>query len=111
MNDPITIGMVAAVATTIIYFLLKKMVDGFEKSVSKQGQQLNTTVTRFETQIAGIEEKHKADIREIQKELSTIKGDFATTFVLREDFFRSMNGVEDRMQSIDSKLDRLLMKQ
>ena len=39
-----------------------------------------------------------------------IKGDFATTFVLREDFFRSMNGVEDRMRSIDSKIDKLLMQ-
>lgn len=38
------------------------------------------------------------------------KGDFATTFVLREDFFRSMNGVEDRMRSIDSKIDKLLMQ-
>ncbi len=47
----------------------------------------------------------------MQKELSSIKGDFATTFVLREDFFRSMNGVEDKMRSMDGKLDRLLVRQ
>ena len=44
-------------------------------------------------------------------EPGTIKGDFATTFVLREDFFRSMNGVEDKMRTIDGKLDKLLLKQ
>ena len=39
----------------------------------------------------------------------TLKAIFATTFVLREDFFRSMNGVEDRMKIIDNKLDKLLL--
>lgn len=110
MNDPITIGMVAAVTVIVISFLAKKMFDGIEKSISRQGQQLNATVAKFEDQIASIEEKHKADIREIQKELSSIKGDFATTFVLREDYFRSMNSVEDKMKSIDGKLDKLLLK-
>lgn len=49
-------------------------------------------------------------LSERRDELNDIKGDFATTFVLREDFFRSMNGVEDRMRSIDSKIDKLLMQ-
>ena len=45
----------------------------------------------------------------VAQEINDIKGDFATTFVLREDFFRSMNGVEDRMKIIDNKLDKLLL--
>ena len=49
------------------------------------------------------------DIQNIRQEINDIKGDFATTFVLREDFFRSMNGVEDRMKIIDNKLDKLLL--
>ena len=56
-----------------------------------------------------LEEKTETDIHDIRQEINDIKGDFATTFVLREDFFRSMNGVEDRVKSMDSKLDRLLM--
>ena len=51
--------------------------------------------------------KLSENTEEIKKQ---IKGDFATTFVLREDFFRSMNGVEDRMRSIDGKIDKLLMQ-
>lgn len=111
MNDPITVGMVAASVIGILAFLVKMMINDFKKSVSSVGQQLNDTVNRFETRITSIEEKHKEDIKEVQKELSTIKGDFATTFVLREDFFRSMNGVEDKMKTMDGKLDKLLMKQ
>lgn len=54
--------------------------------------------------------KRMGEIANIKQELNNIKGDFATTFVLREDFFRSMNGVEDRMRSIDGKIDKLLMQ-
>ena len=57
-----------------------------------------------------LEEETDRDIANIKQELNDIKGDFATTFVLREDFFRSMNGVEDRMRSIDGKIDKLLMQ-
>ena len=56
-----------------------------------------------------LEEKTGNDIQNIRQEINDIKGDFATTFVLREDFFRSMNGVEDRMKIIDNKLDKLLL--
>jgi len=45
------------------------------------------------------------------EKINDIKGDFATTFVLREDFFRSMNAVEDKVKSIDSKIDRLLLRE
>lgn len=35
---------------------------------------------------------------------------FRLRFLLREDFFRAMNGVEDRVRSIDNKIDRILMQ-
>ena len=43
--------------------------------------------------------------------MSGIKGEFATTFVQREDFFRSMNGMEDVIRRMDGKMDRLLLKE
>lgn len=58
-----------------------------------------------------LEEKTIRDIEGIKQEINDIKGDFATTFVLREDFFRSMNAVEDKVKSIDSKIDRLLLRE
>lgn len=111
MNDPITIGMVAAGAVGLIVFLAKMMIDEFKRTMNKLGQRLEDTIAKFDERIARIEDKQEKDIKDVQKELSSIKGDFATTFVLREDFFRSMNGVEDKMRSMDSKLDKLLLKQ
>ena len=55
-------------------------------------------------------EETDRDIANIKQELNNIKGDFATTFVLREDFFRSMNGVETSIRSIDNKIDKILMQ-
>lgn len=111
MNDPITIGMVATVAVAVISWLAKMMIDEFKRSTNKLGQRLEDTIAKFDERIARIEEKQEKDMKDVQKELSSIKGDFATTFVLREDFFRGMNGVEDKMRTIDGKLDKLLMKQ
>lgn len=111
MNDPITIGMVAAGAVGLIVFLAKMMIDEFKRTMNKLGQRLEDTIAKFDERIARIEDKQEKDIKDVQKELSSIKGDFATTFVLREDFFRSMNGVEDKMRSMDGKLDKLLLKQ
>ena len=57
-----------------------------------------------------LKDRTEGEISDIKQEISDIKGDFATTFVLREDFFRSMNGVEDKMRSIDNKIDKLLLQ-
>lgn len=111
MNDPVTIGMVATVAVALISFLVKMMIDDFKRSVGAVGKKLDDTVAKFDNRITKVEEKQENDIKNVQKELSSIKGDFATTFVLREDFFRSMNGVEDKMRTMDGKLDKLLLKQ
>ena len=110
MNDPVTIGMVATVAVAIISFLVKRLFSEFEKTMSKLGRQMDETIAKFDERMGRLENKQEKDIKDVQKELSSIKGDFATTFVLREDFFRSMNGVEDKMRTMDGKLDRLLLK-
>ena len=89
---------------------IKKLIGEFEKAMNKLGQRLEATIAKFDERITKLEEKQEKDIKDVQKELSSIKGDFATTFVLREDFFRSMNGVEDKMRTMDNKLDKLLLK-
>lgn len=109
MNDPITIGMVATVIIGALTFLMKMMINDIKSSISGVGQRLDTAMESFDKRITKVEEKHASDIKQVQNELSNIKGDFATTFVLREDFFRSMNGVEQKMLSMDNKLDKLLM--
>lgn len=109
MNDPITIGMVSASILAALSFLLKMMINDIKSSIASVGTRMDTALQTYDERITKVEEKHNNDIKQIQSELSNIKGDFATTFVLREDFFRSMNGVEQKMLSMDSKLDKLLM--
>ena len=83
----------------VITFFVKKWFDKMEK----KDDVLQSAIENK------LEEKTGNDIQNIRHEINDIKGDFATTFVLREDFFRSMNGVEDRMKIIDNKLDKLLL--
>ena len=116
----------------VITFLVKKWFDKMEKkddvlqsaienttsTLNKKIEQGNKEIQekiqkndeKVNERIDKLEEKTGNDIQNIRQEINDIKGDFATTFVLREDFFRSMNGVEDRMRSIDSKIDKLLMQ-
>lgn len=78
----------------------KDIKDRIEKNDAKTNERIDR-----------LEEKTIRDIEGIKQEINDIKGDFATTFVLREDFFRSMNAVEDKVKSIDSKIDRLLLRE
>jgi peptidoglycan hydrolase CwlO-like protein len=83
----------------------KKVEEGnkaIQERIERNDAKVNERIDR-------LEEKTEKDIRQLKQEVNDIKGDFATTFVLREDFFRSMNGVEDKVKSIDMKLDRLLL--
>ncbi len=101
-------------------FFLKHWFDGVEqhsRETQEKIEQGNETIQeridknneKVNERIDKLEEKTDKDIEHIKQEINDIKGDFATTFVLREDFFRSMNGVEDRIKSIDQKIDRLLL--
>ena len=78
----------------------KDIKDRIEKNDAKTNERIDR-----------LEEKTIRDIEGIKQEINDIKGDFATTVVLREDFFRSMNAVEDKVKSIDSKIDRLLLRE
>ena len=109
MSEPITIGMVASVIIGVLVYLAKMMINDIKSSIASVGTRMDTALQTYDERITKVEEKHNNDIKQVQSELSNIKGDFATTFVLREDFFRSMNGVEQKMLSMDSKLDKLLM--
>lgn len=81
---------------------MKEGNEAIRERIEKNDQKVNERIDK-------LEEKTERDIQNIKQELNDIKGDFATTFVLREDFFRAMNGVEDKVKSIDQKMDRLLL--
>ena len=89
MAGVITLGL------GVITFFIKGWIGSLKSSTEEIKKQIKENDDKVNKRIDRLEEE---------------TGDFATTFVLREDFFRSMNGVEDRMRSIDSKIDKLLMQ-
>ncbi len=104
MAGVITLGL------GIITFFAKGWFNSFRSGMKEIKEQIRQNNDKINERIDRLEEKTNQDIANIKQEISDIKGDFATAFVLREDFFRSMNGVEDRIRSIDGKIDQLLIQ-
>lgn len=102
-------GVIALGGSVLVFFIrswfnkLSENTEEIKKQIKEKDEKANKRIDKLEDETDG-------EIANIKQELNNIKGDFATTFVLREDFFRSMNGVEDRMRSIDGKIDKLLMQ-
>lgn len=124
MDYVITFSDVMAAVITfgggIFVFFIKRWFSGIEEKnveiknrIEEGNREIQEKIERNDEKvnerIDRLEEKTQTDIHSIQQEINDIKGDFATTFVLREDFFRSMNGVEDRIRGMDQKLDKLLL--
>lgn len=70
---------------------------------------IKTTLSRMEGnferlshKLEEIEERHNADIDRLNSEINQLKSDLPLVYVLREDFLRVMNNVEQ-------KLDRILI--
>ena len=114
MGYTITFSDVMAGAIAVMLGALAWFIKGWFKSIlatqEKIREENKENIEKINQRIDKLEGETDRYITGIREELNHIKGDFATTFVLREDFFRSMNGVEDRMRSIDSKIDKLLVQ-
>lgn len=111
---------VITIAIGLIGWYVKRSIDkreSYDRSLEAKIAEGNAAIRgqieknneKINERINKLEEKTEGEIQRINREINDLKGDFATTFVLREDFFRSMNGVEDKIKGIDGKLDRLLM--
>jgi septation ring formation regulator EzrA len=52
--------------------------------------------------------QNAGDIKEVKAELNDLKSDLPFIYVLREDFIRTLNNVDSKMNNIDGKIDKLL---
>ena len=109
MEEIITLGLVLSVGFSLLIFLAKQQFKDIKDGIAQTTQQIKENDKKTNERIDRLESKTEAEIANIKNDLSGIKGDFATTFVQREDFFRSMNGVEDSIRKMDNKVDRLLI--
>lgn len=105
----ITLIVVLSVLGAILVFLLKYQFKEITNGIKRTEDKLQVNNDKINESIDKLESKTDTEIASIKKEIGNIKGDFATSFVLREDFFRSMNGVEDNIRETSRKIDQILI--
>lgn len=102
MEQIITLSVVLGVGFSLLIFLAKTQFNDIKNSIEKNNENTNKRIDK-------LEDETNAEISSLKKDISDIKGDFATSFVLREDFFRAMNSVEDNVRETSRKVDKILM--
>ena len=100
----ITIGM------GLLGWFLKNWIADMkaESKVTRDG--IKQIDEKFNKRMAELEDETRREQHRLEEQINEFKSDFATTFVLREDYFRAMNKVEDSIKGLDNKLDKLLMR-
>ena len=116
----ITLVTVLSICGGILVFLLKHSFNQINNGIAGNStkiesikndlqQDIQKNHDKVHERINKLEDKTNADITELRQNLNDIKGDFATTFVLREDFFRYMNSMEENIKDTNSKVDKILL--
>ncbi len=100
---------VVACAIGVLGFFIKSWFNGLKKDMDSIRGQIAENDRKVNLRVEKLEDRTNAEIENIKNNLGEIRGEFATVFVQREDFFRSMNGVEDAIRVMDGKVDRILM--
>ena len=110
----ITFADVMASVITIVLGVLTFFIKSWFNGVNQSNEQLKKMVKEnddaINRRIDRLEEKHEKMINDLQEEVTAVEKDFPVVYVQRDDFFRSMNSVENKMNNIDGKIDRLLMQ-
>ncbi len=96
-------------ALTIIVWFLKSYLSNIQATNEQQNRKLTEIDEKTERRITAVEEESRKEFKRVDRELAEIKGDFATMFVLREDYFRAMDKMDNNFRDIDRKIDRLLI--
>lgn len=116
----ITLVTVLSICGAVLAFLVKHSFNQINNGIAGNStkiesikndlqQDIQKNHDKVNERINKLEDKTNADITEIRQNLNDIKGDFATTFVLREDFFRYMNSMEENIKDTNSKVDKILL--
>lgn len=106
MSDWVYWVITTAVVTAlgIIAFFIKKMITDSEKRDTETRTQFTQTLSNMENKFSAAVNDAKCDIRKVEDKLNNLIESLPMTFTLRDDFIRSMSGVEAKLNKI---LDRL----
>lgn len=87
-------------ALTIIVWFLKSYLSNIQATNEQQNKKLAEIDEKTQRRINAVEEESRNEIKRVDRELADIKGDFATMFVLREDYFRAMDKMDGNFRDI-----------
>ncbi len=93
----------------LAYFIKKEFADlnqNIRENAEALSDQRRETDEKLEQTRRDLEDKIEAE----RKRISDLKEDLPFVYTTREDFIRFANGVDSKMGSIDSKIDKILEK-
>ena len=94
----------------LVTFLLKRWFDNLNIRMDSTDRKIAETNEKLNERIEKLEQETNAEIKDIREELKNIEKDFPVVYVQRDDFFRSMNGVEQQIRDMNGKMDKLLLQ-
>ena len=87
------IGAAASLLCTLVVgaltYFVKQTLNDFRKADERNAQKL-----------AEVDKRHAANYKELTQQISDLKSDLPLVYVLREDFIRSMNNVDGKLDKI-----------
>lgn len=101
-------AMVVTGAIGLLAWFLKNYLTDISNTNKYQNEKLSEIDKKYDKRITDVEQESRKEIKRVDRELSDMKSDFATMFVLREDYFRAMDKMDNNFRDIDRKIDRLL---
>lgn len=110
MSTVITVIAAAAVILGATMYLGKKQLDAIIAGNEENRAEIARQRMDMDKKLEESRKEAQKEIARVDKELADLKADLPLIYVLREDFVRSMTSVENKVTSIDNKIDKLLQK-
>ena len=102
------IGAAASLLCTLVVgaltYFVKQTLNDFRKADERNAQKLAEVDERCAQRVAELDQKHAANYKELTQQISDLKSDLPLVYVLREDFIRSMNNVDGKLDKIIGSL-------
>ena len=113
------IGAAASLLCTLVVgaltYFIKQTLNDFRKADERNAKKLAEVDERFTQKltevddrcaqrVAELDRKHTANYKELTQQIGDLKSDLPLVYVLREDFIRSMNNVDGKLDKIIGSL-------
>lgn len=86
----------------------KRNSDAIEKAAQRNAEAMDKLDRRHTEALKALETKQERSMEKLAGDLNDLKADLPLVYTLREDFIRSMNGVDRSIGTLDQKMDKVI---